>query len=103
MRKDFMVVDRPYLHIEQLMLIFGYENRKAFLRAVRSKTLPIPTYRVSNQIVADREVVRRFFAWRRREGIMELNTTISRVLRANERAAEKKKRAYDATRLRSSP
>ncbi len=81
MRKNFMLISQKYLHVDQLVLIFGYKNKRAFLEAVRTKKLPLPMYKAeSGRLVADREVVRRFFAWRRREGIMQLESTIARTL-----------------------
>lgn len=82
--KDFMVIEVPYLEVDELMLIFGYENRTAFHAALRSKALPIPTFTIGRRIVADKEVVRRFFAWRRREGVMELDTAIRTAILAQE-------------------
>lgn len=63
----------PYMTLEELTLIFGYANARETRRAIRRGTLAVPTYKLRGQIVADNEVVKAFFAKKRKEGLMELD------------------------------
>jgi len=62
----------PYLTTEDLQLLFGYKEMHCLYNAVRNGTFPVPTYRIGRWIVADREVVRAFFADQRQRGLAEI-------------------------------
>jgi hypothetical protein len=62
----------PYLTSEDLMLLFGYKTMRCFYNAVRNGKFPVPTYKIGRWIVADKEVVRQFFADQRQRGLAEI-------------------------------
>jgi len=59
----------PYLTSDDLQLLFGYKTLKCLHQAVRRGKFPVPTYRIGRYIVADKEVVRAFFADQREKGL----------------------------------
>lgn len=65
--------DVPYLTMSELAAIFGYTNLESLRFALNSGRLPLPTYKLRGEIVADPAVVNAFFAKKRQEGLDELN------------------------------
>jgi len=63
----------PYLNMSELAAIFGYTNLESLRFALNSGRLPLPTYKIRGQIVADAAVVNAFFEKKRAEGLAELN------------------------------
>jgi hypothetical protein len=61
--------DPLYLERDDLMVLFGYKNTKAFYNAINLGRFPVPTYKLGGKIVADREAVRLFFAEQRARGV----------------------------------
>ena len=62
----------PYVGLKDLAYIFKYKNVESARKAVQRGQMPVPTYKLAGQIVADREVVREFFALQREAGLQEL-------------------------------
>ena len=62
----------PYLTLLEVTLLFGYANERETRRALRRKTLDLPSYKLLGKIVVDREVIMAFFAKKRAEGLEEL-------------------------------
>ena len=62
----------PYLTTDDLQLLFGYKSRNCLYNAVRNGTFPVETYKIGRWIVADREVVRTFFADQRQRGLEKI-------------------------------
>lgn len=74
----------PYLTSEDLQLLFGYRTLKCLQQAVRKGNFPVPTYKIGRFIVADKEVVREFFANQREQGLQGLEA----IRRRQERNAQ---------------
>lgn len=62
----------PYLTSDDLQLLFGYRTLKCLQQAVRNGNFPVPTYKIGRYIVADKEVVRAFFADQREKGLEKI-------------------------------
>lgn len=62
----------PYLEAEELQVLFGYASLNSMYHSIARGNFPVSTYKVGRRIVADKEVVREFFATRREEGLAKL-------------------------------
>jgi len=72
MSDTLKVTDLPFIKLDDLVYIFDYKNKAAAYMAIKRGTFPVPTYKLVNQIVADKEVVRQFFLQQREEGLASL-------------------------------
>jgi hypothetical protein len=58
----------PYLNTDELKVLFDYKSARCVVQALHNGALPLPHYRVKNRIVVDKEVIRIFFAKKRKAG-----------------------------------
>ena len=67
----------PYFDVDELQALFGYKHKVSVYNAIKRGTFPVPTYKIRGSIVADREVVRRYFELKREAGLEALNRRFS--------------------------
>lgn len=53
----------------ELTELWGYKSVRVLYDAIHKGRFPIPTYKHGKYVVADQEVVREYFAKKRREGM----------------------------------
>ena len=69
------MAELPYFTLDEIFELFGYSSKRSAYVAIDRGCFPVPTYKVGRRIVADREVVRTFFARERERGAIHLQET----------------------------
>lgn len=68
------LIERPWVYVKDVCDWFGvtYETAK---NQIYAEVFPVPTYKVGNRSVIDREVLRLYFERKRDEGLASLGST----------------------------
>ena len=61
-----------YVNLDDLTILFQYKNREGTRRACRRGTIPVHTFKIKGQWVAERETVKAFFRHQREEAARKL-------------------------------
>lgn len=51
----------PFVELREIYALFGYKNYSSAIRASQRGQFPIPTYKIGNRMMVDREVVEMYF------------------------------------------